>query len=396
MPNPQLRYPDDVRKRLLRAWGRNRSLWLAGGGEWPYSLPLGLPTQAEARLKLDAIAGWIQAWQNHDEAGHVEWQERRWLDLGRHQIPARLVLGSPGEIAKWVGEERRWGLARGRFRQAADRWPILADTLRRHFDDLADYSDQDFERLVNMLSWLDQHQQSDLFPRQLPVPGLDSKWLEARYGLISEFVGAIRKIDVTGRNFFEICGLRPLPILVRMNILDPALRASVGGIRDLAATPDDLSRLILPVRCVFVVENIQTGLAFSDLDGAIVVMGLGYGVDVLRKLPFVQQAKIVYWGDIDTHGFAILSRARGHLPNLQSLMMDESTLLRHRVLKLCGEEPTPHVADSLPNLTDDELAVYRALKQHKWGMCMRLEQERISWPEAWLSVTEIHGRAVAR
>lgn len=70
-------------------------------------------------------------------------------------------------------------------------------------------------------------------------------------------------------------------------------------------------------------------------------------------------------------------------------MMDEATMLRHR--ELCVEEQTQHAAESLPNLTEDELAAYLDLKQHKWGFCLRFEQERISWPEAWCIVKKVHG-----
>lgn len=393
MPS-QLRYPDDARRQLFRAWARNRSLWLAGGGKWPFAITLGLPTQVVVRQQLDAVASWIQAWHSHDQPGSVEWQERHWSELGRHKLPVRLILDSPDEIAKWVGEEHRWRVAHGRFQEMVAHWPTLTDTLSRHFDILADYSGEDFERLVNMLSWLEKHPQSNLFPRQLPVPGIDSKWLEARYGLITEFMGAIGRVDTAGRDFFDICGLRPLPILVRLNILDPALRAAVGGLRDLAGTPDDLTRLDLPTRCVFVVENIQTGLAFGDLEGAAVLMGLGYGVDVIRQFPFIKQARTIYWGDIDTHGFAILSRARGYFSSLQSILMDESTLLRYRDLKMCGEEPKQNAAESLPHLTCNELAAYRVLKEQKLGMNLRLEQERIPWSEAWDVVQAIHQRAM--
>jgi hypothetical protein len=297
-------------------------------------------------------------------------------------------LQSPDEVAVWAGEDGRWGVARTRYQRVIERWPLLAENLPKHFDVLADYSEQDFERLLSLLSWLLEHPQSNLYPRQLPVPGLDSKWLETRRALIADLVGALRQIDIPNREFYESCGLRPLPSLVRLKVLDDRLRSLIGGMRDLAIPADALSHLNLPAKCLFVVENLQTGLAFDDLDDALVVMGLGYGVDAIQKLRGVQQAAVFYWGDIDTHGFAILNRARGHLPRLKSLMMDEMTLRQYRYL--CVEEPAQHGAESLPNLTAEELALYRDLKMQKWGLCLRLEQERVSWPEAWHKIQEAH------
>jgi len=357
------------------------------------ALPLGRLTQSESRLRLDSVSDWVRAWQDHKGPGQIEWQEKRWSVLGRQILPMRLLLPSADDVAVWTGEDRRWAAARSRFTSLVERWPALATVLPKHFDVLADYSEQDFERLVRVLIWFDANPQSHLLPRQLPVQGLDSKWLEARRGLVADFVGSIRPCDMRGRGFFEVSGLRPLPNLVRINILDAALRERVGGIRDLAAPIDDLAQLDLPARCLFVVENLQTGLAFDDLKSTVVVMGLGYGIDALQKLRFADQAAIFYWGDFDTHGFAILSRARGFFPHLKSLMMDESTLLRYR--DLWGEEPTQHAGESLPNLSEAELATYRDLKQHRWRFSVRLEQERISWPEAWSKIKEAHSMVIA-
>jgi hypothetical protein len=102
---------------------------------------------------------------------------------------------------------------------------------------------------------------------------------------------------------------------------------------------------------------------------------------VLGRLPWLTGARCLYWGDLDTHGFAILNRARTCLPDLQSVLMDEGTLHRHRALWV--EEKTPHSADALPLLSDSEQALYRAIRQNIWEQNVRLEQERIAWDYAW-------------
>ena len=86
-----------------------------------------------------------------------------------------------------------------------------------------------------------------------------------------------------------------------------------------------------------------------------------------------------YWGDIDTHGFAILNQLRAHLPAAASLLMDEETLLAHRAH--WGEEAAPTQHD-LPLLTPQEAAVYDALRRDRHQPKVRLEQERIGY--GWL------------
>jgi hypothetical protein len=340
---------------------------------------------------MDAVREWVRAWQTPLAAGEVEWQERQWSELGRQQLPARLILRSPDEVAAWAGEERAWRQARERHNRLRDRWPSLSPGLGKYFDVLADYSDDDFQRLTTMLAWLVEHPSSGLFPRQLPIAGIDSKWLESRRGLIAELVGALRGIRAAAADFCSCCGLRPPPDLVRLAILDEALRARIGGLRDLTAPVPELARLDLFPTCVFIVENVQSGLAIDDLEGTIVVMGLGYRVDVLGRLPWIERAKAFYWGDIDTHGFAMLSRARGYLPHLESLLMDDAVLQANR--DLCVAEKQQHGAQTLPNLSTAELAVYRHLKAQTWGFPVRLEQERIPWPQAWSTIQSAHQRS---
>jgi len=63
-----------------------------------------------------------------------------------------------------------------------------------------------------------------------------------------------------------------------------------------------------------------------------------------------------------THGFAIFSRARSYLPELQTLMMDEATLLSHK--PLWGEEGDSHPAELLPDLRASEQLLYKKLKKN--------------------------------
>ncbi len=80
---------------------------------------------------------------------------------------------------------------------------------------------------------------------------------------------------------------------------------------------------------IFITENEINGLAFPDVPGAVVIFGLGYGLDRLSEIEWLTQRPMHYWGDIDTHGFAMLDRVRAIFPAVQSLLMDRSTLEAH-------------------------------------------------------------------
>ena len=388
-----MKFPDDVQKALRRRFASRHRQWLEASADppaasaWPLEIALGVPTENQALKQLEDLRAWIAAWQSWRGAGTLCWGERRWRKLGAQPVPEKLRLADPGAVARWIGEAERWERASRRYRELLGRWPRLGRRLPRYFAVLADYSEADYRRLLDTLAWIDQHPACGLYPRQLPVSGLDSKWFERRKGLLADLIGAARGAAPGAGEVYARCGLKAPPPLIRLRLLDERLRQKVGGLGDLSAPWPQLAALDLPVRTVFIVENLQTGLAFHDLPGSLVIMQLGYGVDVLARLPWVASARCLYWGDLDTHGFAILNRARSHLPELQSVLMDEATLHGHR--RLWGQEQEPHAAQTLPLLTDPERAVYRGIKSHTWGQNVRLEQERIAWDVAWKTVQQV-------
>lgn len=342
--------------------------------------PLGAPTEAEARLQLDAVRDWVAAWRKWQAAGQVVWCDRRWRNLGLHSLPEKLALDDANSVASWIGEEQRWERALSRYQHWVSRWPTTAARLPRYFDELAGYSDQDMLRLKALVGWLEANPRSHLYPRQIPISGMDSKWLEARSPMVADLVGAIQRDD-RARPFYERCGLRQPPHTVRLRLLDTSLREQTGGLGDITAPIEQIANLPLSVSKVYIVENVQTGLCFEERPGSVVFMGLGYGIRALARAPWLAGAECFYWGDLDTHGFAILNGARSCLPNVASVLMDEATLLRNRDLWV--EEKEQYGATELPLLTSAEQRVYQGLKQQRWGLNVRLEQERIAWNEAW-------------
>ena len=389
-----MKFPDNVQKELKRRFKNKHREWLEASGNpeqpedcaWPLEVTLGIPTENQALKQVEDVRAWVAAWQSWRGVGSISWNDRRWRKLGTQRVPEKLVLASPAEVAQWIGEADRWDRSQLRYKELVGRWPQLSDKLPRYFAILADYSEADYRRLIDMVAWIEKNPASNLYPRQLPVSGLDSKWLEKRKGLLADLVDNVRGKSSSEGDFYRRCGLKAPPQLIRLRILDQSLRQRVGSLNDISAPWEQLAELDLPVSNVFIVENLQTGLAFDDLPGSVVIMQLGYGVDVLGRLPWVAKANCVYWGDLDTHGFAILNRARSYLPELISVLMDEATLRSHQGLWV--EEKDQHAAETLPLLTDPEQMVYQAIKRNAWGQNVRLEQERIAWDVAWKTLQQ--------
>ncbi len=108
------------------------------------------------------------------------------------------------------------------------------------------------------------------------------------------------------------------------------------------------------------------------------IWGKGFEVNRAGALPWLREADVRYWGDLDTHGFAILHSLRAWLPQAQSVLMDRATLLAHRHRWVRESSPT---SARLDRLTPDEAELYGDLVSDRLGENVRLEQERIDW--AW-------------
>jgi hypothetical protein len=233
----------------------------------------------------------------------------------------------------------------------------------------------DWPKLLATVAWIDQRQTPGMYLRQVDVPGVDTKFIERHKGVLTDLLDQqldAARIDQETRDFEARFRFRRKPAYVRFR----CERRSESGFTELAVRADELSAPPPGTTRAYIVENEITYLAFPLAPGAIVILGGGYAVPVLESLAWLPALDVVYWGDIDTHGFAILNRLRHHVPHARSILMDQPTLLAHRDQWV--REPTPTSA-ALDQLTPEEQSLYRALAAAEFGPAVRLEQERISF-----------------
>jgi len=97
-------------------------------------------------------------------------------------------------------------------------------------------------------------------------------------------------------------------------------------------------------------------------------------VDRLEEAAWIGSRRLIYWGDLDTHGFAILDRLRSLFPRVESFLMDRGTLVAQLGLWVTEEEARDV---PLERLTTDEAALYDDIRANRLGNNVRLEQERV-------------------
>lgn len=381
MSRKKLQFPSDIRDLLTRRFTNQHRNWLRGEGEWPLVFSLAAPTEQDVLEDAAGIREWVSAWTDWSGVGEIAWEDRQWSRMGKQRIPVSIAFASAERASDAVGQRKRWDRAVERYAHMTLRWPCLVKgtELSRNFDVLANYNDEDYQRLLSLLKWLERNPDSGLYLRQLPLETIDTKWVERRKGLVTDLARAILVLP-PDTDFFDTCGLRKPPPRMRLRLLCPDLRARFGGLEDIEAPLEEIAQMPLAPACVLVVENLETGLAMPSFPGVVCFMKLGNAATLLGAVPWMATAKLYYWGDIDTHGFAILSRVRQKFPSIESLLMDEKTMEMHR--ELCVEEPAPTSTAATAHLWEAEKALYQKLCAGHKGKFLRLEQERIFWPYA--------------
>jgi hypothetical protein len=382
---------EEIRARAARFWDNGRFLetWLKGEPFFPLVVPFRKPSARELLDDFGAIRDWLRGLRasSKAEAGYgynLVYETRTHRQLGEQSLPREVRFDEAEDYLRFIGKERAFRRFQSLAGLIGTEQPPLRAWLESKPLAVLEHA-EDWPALLAVLGHFQTHPRPGCYLRQLDIPGVDTKFIERHRGLLAELLDrvlAAEAIDagVTGvrdHGFERRYGLRYPEPLVRFRVLDRALARRCGA-TDLSLPAGEFRSLELPCREVFVTENKINGLCFPDRPGGLVIFGLGYGIGTLRDVPWLAETAVRYWGDIDTHGFAILSHLRGHLPRTDSFLMDRETLLAHRHLWVEEPEVTRTLAD-LANLTAGEQALYRDLREDVHGPRVRLEQERIGF-----------------
>ncbi len=364
--------PGDVVAKVRRQWASGELL--AGYGRGEAFIPIEVPLRGPKAGEIGADLGRVQAWAERLERGATGRYELAHKPIGgraigRNEIPGRAVvstydqawraLGVAGEIAAYDDI-----LALVEDQPATHSW-VLAKPLA------ALAVGEDWPVMLAARDWLDRHRGQGFFLREISAPGVDTKFVERHRTTLA----ALLDVPTGSAAFLSALGLRDRPARVRMRF-EEGFAGLPSGLSEGSFRLDELSAVRVSVGSVVIVENEITFLSVPVPPQGLVIWGEGFRVSRAGALPFLADAQVHYWGDLDTHGFAILDQLRAWLPQTESLLMDAETLLAHRDRWV--HEPSPTSA-GLTRLSKDEGAVYRDLVSDRHSDRVRLEQERIDW-----------------
>ena len=147
----------------------------------------------------------------------------------------------------------------------------------------------------------------DLYIRQLPID-LHTKFIEQNEVIIKSLLDFLIRDaikDVSEKSISKRYHLKYDEPTVRVRILDKQL--TIGNLSDIRIPLSDFEELNINCNNVIMTENKMNFLALPLLPATIAVWsGGGFMISYLKNVEWLQERKIFYWGDLDSHGFLIL------------------------------------------------------------------------------------------
>ena len=365
---------------------------------FPKRLVLRGPSSKELRDRFGEAREWSA---NLRSVPHlrVVMREIRHRVLGTNEVPVEVWIDRAEDAATLAGKRTEFEAFRSMVDQTRAREPVLIPWLARKPLKGLEHRDQ-WETLLDVVAWLREHPRPGIYIRQMDVPRAHTKFVEKHKGVLSELFDIAlspERIDAAARGSrgFECrYGFKAKPERVRFRILDHDLGLlpleGAAGDQDIALDGESFAQLNPQVERVLIVENEINFLALPRMGRAMAVFGAGYGFETLGRARWIDRCSLHYWGDIDTHGFAILDELRQHFRHAESFLMDRGTFLAFKTLWTAERAPANR---DLDRLTPGELALYNDLRDNKLGTRLRLEQERIGfgWIEEHLSQLQSSG-----
>lgn len=384
--------PADVRAAVRKKWDSGVLLArFAAGQDWePLGLPIRGPSARQIGERLAEVRQWAAQWSQAASGPlRVEYKQVGGRDFGTNSIPCRAWLDDYD--AAWALLDVRADVRRlAELVQAAE-GTRLVPWLTSHPMRALRLADA-WGKLLAAVRWIERRQAPGMYLRQVDAPGVDTKFIERHKGVLAELLDLQldpSRVDAAAPDFAGRYGFLRRPGYVRLRVA-----GGYGGFSELSVRTDELTAAPDGVVRAYVIENEITYLAFPVPAAAMVIFGGGYAVPVLEPLGWLAELDVVYWGDIDTHGFAILSRLRRrHLPRARSMLMDRATLLGHR--EHWTTEPSPTAAP-LGGLDHAEAALCADLVADTYAPSVRLEQERISFNAIEIATSSHSPVAVTR
>lgn len=318
--------------------------------------------------------------QSKEKKGYgysIEYQTVKTKKHGLQDIPSSICFPTEQDYLKYINRVKETANFRTNMSSILSSFPELKDWIYKYPMKVIE---NDWDSLLKVCSYFKKEPTPQLYIRELPIR-VHTKFIERKKGIIKELLDIIipNYVNADENHFETRFHLKYDEPTVRFRILDKNIcKQYFSDVEDLSIPISQFQELNLPISSVYIVENKINMLTFPSKEKSIIVWGHGFGVDIMREVKWLNNVKIYYWGDLDTHGFQILSEIRSHFNHVVSFLMDKETFDTFYE----GDMGSETNVEKILNLTHEENEMFLYLKKNNF----RLEQEKIPHEYAIINI----------
>lgn len=304
----------------------------------------------------------------------VKYQTINKKDIGAQDIPSEISFQTESDFLKFLHKEKEVAEFQTDYTFILSKFPELKEWIIKYPKKIIENHSR-WNDLLKVCHYFTTTPKPNLYIRELPIQ-IHTKFIENNKGIIKELLDVLISpyTNTKETNFEKRFNLKYAEPTVRFRILDKNISSQYfSKIDDISIPISQFEELYLPIKNILIVENktnlLTIALTLPEMENTIVVFGSGYKVENLKNVKWFEQMNLFYWGDLDVHGFEILSKFRGYFPHTKSILMDKLTFERY----FDNDVGTVSTNSTELNLIAEEQELYELLKENNW----RLEQEKI-------------------
>ncbi len=365
--------PTEIQQKVARSYLPFLQSWLRDETFFPYTLPAGPPSLDFVQFRNEVETLHRYAKEQRGYGYSIVSQFKRMRQYGDQNLPVRIIIETQQDFLRLIdkGDEFAHFQQDGMLIRAT--MPQLNEwMLRFPYRVIEQYGN--WHDLLVVCTYFLEHLQPNMYIRELPIP-IHTKFIEQHRGILQDLLKLLlpaNAMRLEAPTFEQRFGLREDEPLVRIRLLNnQLLKRHALPLTDISLPCSQFAAFDLQSQTCIVTENKMTFLTLPPLPNTFAIFGGGFMVNNLAPVSWLSTCPILYWGDIDAHGFQILSLLRSVFPHVVSIMMDEATLRTFKEFQVTG---TPTSTQHLSHLTFEEHALFEYLTKEN----IRLEQERIS------------------
>jgi hypothetical protein len=366
--------PEQIRKRALNRYEDFLRSLISHEAMFPLALfGSGMSQVADYEKARESIA--VLRGQSKETKGFgysVEWKQQVFRRYGEQQIPAGVSFLTREDFTRFLGKCSEACQFEKDYELLPQVFPELLEWARMSPLKLVDHAGE-WSGLIKICSYLREQGRPNCYLRELPVE-VDTKFIERKRGVLGELLPIVASscVGPDASTFESRFGFRQKQPLIRFRSLDLRLVApSQLPFHDFAVPLDEVNRLCITAENALVVENEMTFLTLPQIPRTIAILGSGDAVSHLRLISWLKQMRLLYWGDMDTHGFEALSFLRSHHQHAESIMMDVEAYTQFRQFAV---QASAYASRAELHLSEVERALFNTLGDEG----RLLEQERIT------------------